>query len=120
MLFIGLVAAAYICGSAMFAKFVGHLHHVDLRTFGSGNLGFANAARAIGVAPALPILFGDVAKSYLPTAVAASLLPPWQAMLVGIAAVAGHLFPFWLRFRGGKGVATSLGVALALTPLLGV
>jgi glycerol-3-phosphate acyltransferase PlsY len=115
-----LILAAYLSGSIIFAKIVGDHHGVDLRSTGSGNPGFANAVRVLGFVPALPILAGDVLKGYIPAAIGVSLLPSRGAMLVAIAAVLGHLFPIWYSFRGGKGVATGLGVLLALSPGLGL
>ena len=85
---------------------------------GSGNIGATNVARAAGKRTAGFVLALDVLKGAAPTtaALAIGLEPAW-ASAVGVAAFLGHCFPVYLRFRGGKGVATALGVALALVPI---
>lgn len=117
MLLISLCLLAYLCGSVPFAKLVAARYGVDIQKRGSGNIGFANVWRQLGWRPALPVLIGDALKGYLPImvgrAAGASLR---QLMVVGFVAILGHCFPVWLRFRGGKGVATGLGVGLALAP----
>jgi acyl phosphate:glycerol-3-phosphate acyltransferase len=107
-----IVGAAF--GSIPFGYIAGRLNRIDIRKRGSGNIGFTNVQRTIGWAWAVPVLLLDVAKGLVPTAVAreAGLLPA----LVGIGAVLGHVFCPWLRFNGGKGVATTIGVAAFLCP----
>jgi acyl phosphate:glycerol-3-phosphate acyltransferase len=106
--------AGAACGSVPFGYFVGRLNGIDIRRHGSGNIGFTNVQRTIGWAWALPVLLLDVAKGLLPTALAHPLgLTP---ALVGLGAVLGHVFCPWLRFNGGKGVATTIGVAAILCP----
>ena len=91
---------------------------VDLREFGSGKTGFTNSLRVLGLRRALPVLLGDLAKG-----LAAALLPllytddPWARAAGGLAAVAGHVWPLFAGFRGGRGVLTGAGVLLALSPL---
>lgn len=111
---------AYAVGSIPTALWVGRgVFGVDLRTAGSGNLGATNTFRVLGWKAGLPVVMVDVLKGLLPVA----LFPgpagvpdsPW-ILGFGAAAVLGHVFPFWTRFRGGKGVATSAGVFLALAP----
>ncbi len=108
-----LVGAAF--GSVPFGYIAGRLNRIDIRERGSGNIGFTNVQRTIGWAWAVPVLLLDVAKGLVPTAVAhdVGLLPA----LVGIGAILGHVFCPWLRFNGGKGVATTIGVAAFLCPL---
>jgi glycerol-3-phosphate acyltransferase PlsY len=95
---------------------------VDVRQVGSGNIGATNVARAAGRGAAVATLLLDLAKAAVPMLVARAVLGeyrgeagPW-VIAVGLAAFFGHLFPPWLGFRGGKGVATGLGVMLVLSP----
>ena len=90
---------------------------IDLREHGSKNLGATNVYRVLGWKYAVPVGLFDVAKGAVPVILAASVLPqPWAPLAVGVAAVLGHVFSVFLRFRGGKGVATAAGVVLALAP----
>lgn len=107
-----LAGAAF--GSIPFGYIAGRLRRIDIRRHGSGNIGFTNVQRTIGWAWAVPVLLLDVAKGLVPTAIARGfgLVPP----LVGIGAILGHVFCPWLGFKGGKGVATTVGVAAFLCP----
>lgn len=118
--FLLLVALAYIVGSIPFGKLVGKRHGIDIQKHGSGNIGFANVRRTLGWRPGLVVLIGDILKGFIPVIIARHYLPTYQIIIVGITAVAGHIFPLWLRFKGGKGIATGLGVTLALNPILGI
>jgi glycerol-3-phosphate acyltransferase PlsY len=91
---------------------------VDIRSTGSGNIGATNVARSMGAGSGVFTLVLDVAKGAIPVLVAAAAgaTPVGQA-LVGLAAVAGHVFSVFIRFRGGKGVATTAGVFLVLAPM---
>jgi len=89
----------------------------DPRKSGSGNIGATNVGRLHGKKAGLVTLCGDAAKGFLPAVVAAyAFKSPWSAAAVALAAYAGHLFPVYLGFKGGKGVATGLGIFLALAP----
>lgn len=92
---------------------------IDLREHGSGSLGATNAYRVLGWKYAVPVGLFDVAKGAVPVALlgGSSNGPAWLPVVVGTAAVAGHVFSPYVRFRGGKGVATAAGVFLALAPL---
>ncbi len=117
----GTLPASYLAGRA--------LRGIDLRRHGSGNLGAANVYRTLGAGPAAAVVLIDVAKGYAATALlprllgegevwADSVLAPGALPLAcGAAAILGHVFPVWLGFRGGKGVASGVGVFLALSPL---
>lgn len=116
-----LILAAYAAGAIPTSLWVGRLcHGVDLRREGSGNLGATNVFRVLGWKTALPVVLVDVLKGWAP----AALFPQvggdggtgW-GMAYGAASILGHVFSFWVGFRGGKGVATSAGVFLALAPL---
>ena len=115
-----LIVLAYLLGSVPFSFLVARARGVDLRTVGSGNIGGANVWRAAGFGPFLVAVTLDMLKGVLPTLAAIywAELPPVPVVLVGAAAIFGHTFPLFLRFRGGKAVATSGGVLLALVPLL--
>jgi glycerol-3-phosphate acyltransferase PlsY len=90
---------------------------VDVRQTGSRNIGATNVARTAGARAGLLTLLGDVVKGAVPAAVARLLLTdPWVMAPMGVAAVCGHLFSVFLRFSGGKGVATAFGVFVILTP----
>jgi len=117
-----LVAAGYLSGSVPYGYLLTRLWAgVDVRRVGSGNIGATNAARAGGKALGGVVLVLDVLKAVVPVLVARRLLADsphadlWVT-LVAVVAFVGHLFPVWLRFRGGKGVATGLGVFLVLAP----
>lgn len=114
---------AYLAGSIPFGLILARLlKGVDLRAVGSGNIGATNASRALGTKWGLVVLVLDALKGWLP----AALLPGWWSaepadlnLLMagaGIAAILGHMYSVWLGFQGGKGVATALGVLLAVSP----
>lgn len=124
-----LILAAYLLGSVPFGLLIARLHGVDLRKVGSGNIGATNVSRALGKKWAYVCFVLDVCKGLVPMLLVPVLglvqdspasreLFGWLA--VGAAAILGHVFPLYLRFKGGKGVATSLGVVLGLWPYLTV
>lgn len=120
MIVAALILAAYMLGSVPSSYLAGRARGVDLREHGSGNLGATNAYRVLGARAAVPVLLTDLAKGFLPVA----LFPGWDgsgdpslAIAYGVAAIAGHVWPIWLGFRGGKGVATGAGVLVALAPV---
>ena len=122
--FIAAVVVAYLVGAIPFGVIIARLHSKDLRSIGSGNIGATNVARACGrkwgyICFALDVLKGAAPVVVFPLvapgeAVSAGFFAMWLA--VGIAAIIGHIFPVYLRFNGGKGVSTSLGVALGVWP----
>lgn len=113
-----IIAGAFLTGSIPFGVLVSRwFFQVDLRAQGSGNIGAANALRTLGRVPALVVLVLDVLKGALPVAAGAGYggdALPWLGPVAGAAAILGHVFCPWLRWRGGKGVATHLGVLIAL------
>lgn len=120
-----LVLAAYLLGSIPFGLVLTRLiARKDVRTVGSGNIGASNVTRAAGKAAGVLTLALDAAKAAVPMLLARHFFADggprtadaW-AVTVGLAAFVGHLFPVWLGFRGGKGVATALGVFLVLAPV---
>ncbi|HEX6739266.1 MAG TPA: glycerol-3-phosphate 1-O-acyltransferase PlsY [Vicinamibacteria bacterium] len=113
-----LLAAAYLLGSIPFSYLVARARGVDVRKVGSGNVGATNVMRSAGRAAGLLAFLLDFAKGSAAVLLARTVapqgsLPAWSA----VAAVLGHMFPVWLRFRGGKGVATGVGAFLPLVPL---
>ena len=122
--------AAFWLGSVPFGLIVGKLRGVDIRGAGSGNIGATNAGRLLGRKFFFLVLVLDALKSALPAGLASALvhintLPPQRTptlyglwLLCGVAAMLGHVFSPFLGFRGGKGVATALGLVLGVVPLL--
>ena len=116
---------AYLMGSIPTAVWVGKAFHgIDVREHGSGNAGFTNTVRVLGWKAGLPVFFIDVLKGYLAVSLVrlgGSYVPGSIAfinfqLLLGAAAVLGHIFPIYVGFKGGKGVATLLGLLLAIQP----
>lgn len=121
-LFWGVVVAAYLLGSIPFGLvFAKWIKGVDLRTIGSGNIGASNAGRALGRGWAIVVFFCDFAKGFGPV-LAISLLAeqrelvPMMQLLTGTAAVLGHCYSIYLRFEGGKAVATGCGAIVGVDP----
>ena len=112
----------YLAGSTPFAVLVSRfLRLPDPRTYGSGNIGATNVLRSGNRLAALLTLLGDAMKGWAAVLVARLAgMPDELVALTGFAAFLGHLFPLWLRFKGGKGVATAAGVLIALDWRLGV
>jgi len=114
------VLLSYLWGAIPASWVAGKLRGVDLRRHGSGNLGATNTFRVLGAKVAAPVMVFDVLKGFLPVL----LFTRWDGtgdwrwgLAYGAAAIVGHVFPVYMRFRGGKGVATSAGVFLAEAPL---
>jgi glycerol-3-phosphate acyltransferase PlsY len=108
---------AYLIGSVPFALLLTKRRGADLRRIGSGNIGATNVMRASGLPAGLTVALLDMAKGAASVVVATWMSPASQApALAGVAAVIGHVYPVWLRFRGGKGVATACGAFSVLTP----
>jgi acyl phosphate:glycerol-3-phosphate acyltransferase len=114
------IVASYLLGSIPASYIAGRLTRgIDLREHGSGNLGATNTFRVLGPRVATPVMLFDVLKGWAP----AALFPLWDgtpvwswALAYGAAAIFGHVFSIYMRFRGGKGVASAAGVFLALAP----
>lgn len=118
MSLIALLALAYFCGSIPTGVWLARRQGVDPRDIGSGNIGATNVARAAGNMAGVLTLIGDAAKGLLPVLLATRLgVSDGGRAAVALAAFAGHIFPCFLRFQGGKGVAIALGVLLGLAPL---
>jgi acyl phosphate:glycerol-3-phosphate acyltransferase len=114
------VVASYLLGATPTAYLAGRLARgIDLREHGSKNLGATNVYRVLGWRWAIPVALVDIAKGAIPVALFGRWAAggPWLAVGLGIAAVLGHVFSPFVGFKGGKGVATALGVFLALAPV---
>jgi glycerol-3-phosphate acyltransferase PlsY len=112
------LALAFVAGSIPTGVIVARTKGVDLRKVGSGNIGATNVSRALGGKWATVVLVVDAAKGALPVLIFDRISgDPWLPALGGLCAVLGQVFSIFLRGRGGKGVATSLGAGLALAPL---
>lgn len=116
-----LVLWSFLMGSIPVGLIVAKLKGVDLRKVGSGNIGATNVLRTMGKRPALITVAGDMLKGLIPVFISGYILDdPLYSGIVGLAAILGHDFSIFLKFRGGKGVATSIGVILAYSPLVSV
>ena len=111
-----LCLGAFLLGAVPFGFLAGKMKGIDLRKVGSGNIGATNTLRVLGVPAGVTVLLLDVLKGYLPVLLAHRLrLDPWWVTGTGLAAILGHTFSPFLGFKGGKGVATSLGVLIGFS-----
>jgi len=117
-----MIVIAYLIGSLSSAILVCKAMNLpDPRTQGSGNPGATNVLRIGGKVPALITLLGDGLKGFIPVLVGHLIgINPFMLGVIGIAALMGHILPAFFKFEGGKGVATALGVLLALSPIVGI
>lgn len=121
MKFLLFIGAAYLLGSIPFGLLVARaVKGIDVRQYGSGNIGATNVFRVVGKKWGVCVFLLDALKGALailwPVFILAETLPAPVKIALGVTAILGHSFPVWLRFKGGKGVATSLGVFLAIVP----
>jgi len=119
----------YLLGSIPTGYLVAAARGIDIRTLGSGNIGATNVFRFLGVPAGVFVLLADAFKGWLAVVLATQLVwswyqpaggqqaREWLAIIAGLSAILGHNFTCWLHFKGGKGIATSAGVLLALVPL---
>ncbi|MEX2214084.1 MAG: glycerol-3-phosphate 1-O-acyltransferase PlsY [Phycisphaeraceae bacterium] len=132
---------AYLCGSISFALILGRVRGIDIRKAGSGNVGATNVGRVLGKKWGMLCFLLDVLKGFLPVFIAGLALgyiggragssgdcvpmtltqaEAWKWLAILVCTVIGHVFPIWLKFKGGKGVATGLGALLGIWPVLSV
>ncbi len=122
LIFVPAVVGAYLLGSIPFGLLIAKAHGKDLRSIGSGNIGATNVSRALGRKWAYVCFALDVLKGMIPMLAIMFIAKPAGVVMlllwlvVGCAAISGHIFPIYVKFKGGKGVATSFGVALGLWP----
>ncbi|MGZ9271972.1 MAG: glycerol-3-phosphate 1-O-acyltransferase PlsY [Candidatus Binatia bacterium] len=115
---VALIVFAYLLGSIPTGYILGKIAGVDVRQVGSGNVGATNVARAVGKWQGVLTLLADAMKGMLPAAIGLTMMLPSAAIAaLSAAAFLGHLYPIFLNFRGGKGVATALGALLVIAPL---
>ena len=117
---------SYLLGSIPFGYLAGRLAGIDIRKVGSGNVGATNVVRVLGKKYGYPVFALDVLKGFMPVKISMLIAPglatEWNSpeifgILAALSSVLGHLYPPWLKFKGGKGVATSAGALFALTPI---
>ncbi len=117
--------AGYLLGSCPNGYLISRWNGIDIRQHGSGNIGATNVLRVLGKKWGYLVFFLDALKGFLSVRIAFALAyatsglehPEWVAIIAAVACILGHTFPVWLRFHGGKGVATSAGVLLGLMPI---
>lgn len=115
--------AAYAAGATPFGYLAGRMRGIDIRDYGSGNIGATNVFRVLGKRVGIPVFILDMLKGLVPVLLARwlaadrGIAPEWPGIAAAVGAILGHNFTFWLGFRGGKGIATSAGVLIALLPL---
>jgi len=125
------LVGSYLLGSIPFGYLAGRIAGIDIRTVGSGNVGATNVVRTLGKTYGYPVFALDFAKGFaavkISMLIAAAAAPPpgWNSpeifgIIAAVSSVLGHSYPVWLRFKGGKGVATSAGAIFALTPIGGL
>ena len=120
---IACVVGAFLIGSIPFGYLTAKLHGVDIRSVGSGNIGATNVFRIIGRTAGVTVFFLDLFKGLIAVLLTRQFahlhpsLEPYLPLICGVAAILGHNFTPWLGFRGGKGIATSAGVIVALIPV---
>lgn len=107
----------YLCGSIPFSFFVAKLNGIDITKVGSGNVGGTNVLRSAGALYGVLSMVLDLLKSFIPTIIAYKTGGD-IAYFVAFFSVVGHIYPIWLKFKGGKGVASTVGVYFALNPVL--
>ena len=116
-----LLLGGYVLGSIPTGFLAGRAWGVDVRLEGSGNIGMANVLRTAGKWPAVITLLGDMLKGFAPVYLARLVIQnEWVIAAVALAAVVGHCWPIFLRFKGGKAVATGAGTTIALAPVVGL
>jgi len=117
---VGVLFLSYLLGAVPFGLIVGRIvKGIDIREYGSGNIGFTNAWRTLGWGPGIVVFVLDVAKGIGPVMLCKAMdMPPILVIAGGLLAILGHNFSVFLKFSGGKGVATSLGVAIAIAPAI--
>ena len=123
------IPLAYLAGSIPFGLIIARMHKINIREHGSGNIGATNVWRTLGKKAGLTCFVLDVLKGFVPTFLAGQLTgligsdtvsqtQAWLWLAVAAAAILGHMFPVWLGFKGGKGVATGFGALLGIVPVL--
>lgn len=110
------IVIGYLLGSVDFGVIVPRALGIDIYVEGSGNPGTSNVLRSVGKGPAAIVMVGDGLKGLIVAAIGSTMVDPTVGFAAALAAVLGHVFPVWHRFRGGRGVATAIGAAIWLAP----
>jgi glycerol-3-phosphate acyltransferase PlsY len=119
VLIVLIILLAYLIGAIPFGVIIGRIFKVDIMSRGSKNIGATNVVRTVGVIPGILVLTLDLLKGTLATYLAIYfLVEPLLIITAGLAAILGHMFPVYLKFKGGKGAAVGLGVLLAIAPTI--
>lgn len=114
-----LILLAYLLGSIPFGYLAAKLHKVDIKKVGSGSTGATNISRVLGVKWALIVAILDILKAALPIYLAINYLTiEWQIAIIALIPVLGHIFPIWLKFKGGKGIATFVPAMIVFSGLI--
>ncbi|NQU10971.1 glycerol-3-phosphate acyltransferase, partial [bacterium] len=120
LIYLAAAVGSYLVGSIPTGYLWGKARGIDIRTIGSGNIGATNVMRALGKGPGITVLLLDTLKGFLPVCLAPWLLPDVDRVSLQVvcclAVIAGHNWTCWLKFKGGKGIATSAGAFLAVLP----
>ena len=115
MIYLPIVLLGYLLGTSNMAWYLSRIKQADLRKGGSGNLGTSNAVMLLGWKAGILVGIHDIGKAALAVLLARWLFPaPYSGVVAGVSCVLGHIFPFYLRFKGGKGLASFIGMTLAL------
>tara|TARA_B100000427_G_scaffold185740_1_gene154477 strand:- start:53 stop:634 length:582 start_codon:yes stop_codon:yes gene_type:complete len=121
LLIISWIFISYFIAAIPFGLLIANINNVDIRNIASGNIGATNVYRAMGAKYGILVFFLDALKGGIPTYVATLIEPlPWFHITVGTIVILGHSLSCYVKFKGGKGVATGAGVILALSPLIGL
>lgn len=113
------IIVGYFCGTISTGYLMGRLHHIDIRNYGSGNAGATNAVRTLGKKAGFLVMVGDILKVVIPAVLVRYVIfrgesyGPMLCEIIGLAAVLGHNYPFWLKFKGGKGIASTAGAMVS-------
>ena len=116
------LAAGYFCGCISTGYIIGRLNHIDIRDYGSGNIGTTNALRTLGKKAGALTFIGDSFKALIPIIIVKLIFKDLEykqllGLYTGLGVTLGHNYPFWLKFKGGKGIAVMAGVMAAIDPL---
>jgi len=114
-IFAAIIVGGYLLGSVPFGLLLGKLYGVDVRKYGSGKTGATNVFRVLGAKAGVPAFIADVAKGAIPVIAARFVLGPRGEVAAAVAVIVGHNWPVYLKFRGGRGVAPSLGGLAAMS-----
>jgi glycerol-3-phosphate acyltransferase PlsY len=110
------LVVGFFCGAIPFGYIISRMKGINIQKMGSGNIGFSNVFRSVGSLEGIIVLVGDVAKGLVPVLLFLHYFGYYFGLSAGVASMLGHMFTPFLRFKGGKGVATGLGVFIGLAP----